>query len=265
MSISGAAVSPNWGYHSSPLTTFLMTLFNVRLGAWFGNPRKCGRLFGQAPWQRDRPTSSLRLLWQEALGKTNAEEAYIYLSDGGHFDNLGLYEMLRRRCMTIVISDAGADPEFKLEDLGSALRKASIDLGVSVAFEPIQLSKRGPDPANPGVYSAVGTVIYPGPHGFSGRIIYVKPALHADAPADIRAYAAANARFPHDTTLNQWFTESQFESYRALGSHAIRMMTGNRAKDGTLAKLEMAEFVQLAGKYTLGFKPLPTTPVRLVS
>jgi hypothetical protein len=262
MSISGAAVSPNWGYHSSPLTSFLMTLFNVRLGAWMGNPR--GRLLfrrREPPWRQNRPDSSLRLLWQEALGKTDADSAYIYLSDGGHFDNLGLYEMLRRRCATIVISDAGADPEFKLEDLGNVLRKAAIDLGVTVTFKPIQLAKRGPDPVNPGIYSAVGTIIYPDPFGFKGRIVYIKPGLHSDAPADVRAYAASNAQFPHDTTLNQWFTESQFESYRALGSHAIRIMTGR----GATSPLTLLRFVRLAARYTLRFKPAPPTAVRVVT
>lgn len=266
MSISGAAVSPNWGYHSSPLTTFLLTLFNVRLGAWLGNPRGRG-WFGQ-PWRRDRPLSSLRLLWQEALGKTDADKPYVYLSDGGHFDNLGIYEMLRRRCSTIVVSDAGADPDFKLEDLGNALRKASIDLGVTIIFDPIRVSKRGPDPANPGIYSAVGTIYYPEPHGFEGRIIYVKPSLYEDAPADVRAYAAGNARFPHDTTLNQWFTESQFESYRALGSHAIRMMVGDPShneSDAHPPHLTVDMFTERVTAYIRRFTPQPPTMVRILS
>ena len=81
MAISGAAVSPNMGYHSSPSVTFLMSMLNVRLGWWLGNPTfERGR-----PYENDGPTWSLVPLLQEALGLTTDERKYIYLSDGGHF------------------------------------------------------------------------------------------------------------------------------------------------------------------------------------
>jgi hypothetical protein len=145
--------------------------------------------------------------------------------------------MVRRRCRTIIVSDAGADPDCALEDLGNALRKISIDLGVRIDFEPINARKRGPDPENPGVYYAIGHITYPeiyqGKHP-TGTIIYIKPGFYKDAPADVRAYAAANAKFPHDTTLNQWFNESQFESYRTLGSHVIKTITSKRDDKGNI-------------------------------
>ncbi len=205
MAVSGAAVSPNWGYHSSPITSFLMMLANVRLGWWLGNPKN------KATWRYSGPGLSWRLFLQEALGWTDDEEPWVYLSDGGHFENLGLYEMVRRRCRTIVVSDAGADPKCTLEDLGNAVRKIAIDLGVKIEFRPIHLRKRSDD-AMAGVYCAVGEIRYP--EGGSGRIVYFKPGFYGTGePADVRAYAAANAKFPHESTINQWFGESQFESY----------------------------------------------------
>ena len=112
MTISGAAASPSMGYNSAPATAFLMTLFNVRLGAWLANPA------AKIPKEvvKAGPTSALRPLLTEALGLTNARSDNVYLSDGGHFDNLGIYEMIRRRCRYILVVDAGADERFTFED-----------------------------------------------------------------------------------------------------------------------------------------------------
>ena len=95
MTISGAALSPNWGYHSSPITAFLMTLFNVRLGAWLPNPAV---VTDERELHRGYPSQGLAAMLHDLLGTTTDTTRAIYLSDGGHFDNLGLYEMLRRRC-----------------------------------------------------------------------------------------------------------------------------------------------------------------------
>src|SRR5205807_2018364 len=124
MAISGAAASPNMGYHSSPLLTFLMTFFNARLGWWLANPGYPG----EGLWSERGPRSALLSLFAEAAGETDDENQYIYLSDGGHFENLALYEMVLRRCMTIVVVDAGADPEYQFEDLANAIRKIRVDL-----------------------------------------------------------------------------------------------------------------------------------------
>lgn len=132
-----------------------MALFNARLGQWLGNPKN------DSSWKMDGPKSGFQLFIQEAIGRTTDYEPFVYISDGGHFENLGLYEMVRRRCHTIVVSDACADPACKLEDLGIAMRKIYIDLGVSVDFEHVDVRQRGPDPSNHGVYCAVGRVTYP--------------------------------------------------------------------------------------------------------
>jgi hypothetical protein len=79
----------------------------------------------------------------EAFAQTNDQSKFVYLSDGGHFDNLALYEMLRRRCRFIVVSDATSDPYYAYADLGSVVRKAAIDLGIRITFEHLDMARRG--------------------------------------------------------------------------------------------------------------------------
>ena len=136
--ISGAAASPNMGYHSSPLVTFILTLLNVRLGAWLGNPGKAG----DATFHLGYPNFSVGPIIAEAFGLTNDTSPYVYLSDGGHFENLGLYEMVLRRCHHIVVSDAGEDPECSFADLGEAVRKIRIDFGIPIEFGPMGIYPR---------------------------------------------------------------------------------------------------------------------------
>jgi hypothetical protein len=231
MAISGAAASPNMGYNSSPSITLLLALFNVRLGWWLGNPGP----EGEATYKDEGPATAIVPLAQEAFGQTTDDKPYVYLSDGGHFENLGLYEMVRRRCRFIVAVDAGCDPKFNFEDLGNAVRKIYIDLGIRVRFDglstiindpPASLlsSLTNPDPSKEVriPYCVIGTVDYASADGTedgcgNGYILYVKPAYHGDEGAGIRSYKAANPTFPHETTVDQFFTESQFESYRSLG------------------------------------------------
>ncbi|MFN8545996.1 MAG: patatin-like phospholipase family protein [Candidatus Binatia bacterium] len=214
ITISGAAASPNMGYHSSPLVGFVMTFFNARLGWWLGNPG-C-----DATWQRSEPALALRPLIDEALGLTTDDNPYVYLSDGGHFENLGLYEMVLRRCHAIVAVDAGCDPQYQLEDLSGAIRKIRTDLGIAITLQS------RPSPAQPW---AVGTIRYADvdPGAPDGLLIVLKPVLTADVPLDVQAYAATHADpknpFPQQTTADQFFDEAQFESYRALGAHVAEL------------------------------------------
>jgi hypothetical protein len=215
MAISGAAVSPNMGYHSSPLLGFLLMLFNVRLGWWLGNPV-------HDTYGSEGPDLSIVPLLQELAGQTTNEGRWIYLSDGGHFENLGIYEMVRRRCRVIVVSDAASDPNCAFEDLGNAVRKIYIDQGVSIDFEALDLTPRQALRES-APYCAVGRITYPG-SDVPGWLLYMKPGYHGDEPAHIRSYAIAHKTFPHETTANQWFTESQFEAYRALGAHITELI-----------------------------------------
>ena len=138
LTISGAALSPNWGYHSSRLTAFLMTLFNVRLGVWLPNPAKATL----EQLQLSKPSNSEVALFNEMLGATTDTSQAIYLSDGGHFENLGVYEMLRRRCLSIIVIDAGQDGDSVFADLGNVIRKARIDFDIEIMMRPMRIYSR---------------------------------------------------------------------------------------------------------------------------
>ncbi|MGE5325122.1 MAG: patatin-like phospholipase family protein [Actinomycetota bacterium] len=224
MAISGAAASPNMGYHSSPILTLAMTFFNARLGWWLPNPGPHGRKV----WRRISPLFSLWPLLNEALGRTNDQNRWVYVSDGGHFENLGLYEMVVRRCKRIIVVDGGCDPDFNFEDLGNAVRKIFIDLGVPIDFMPAVSLEKGPKPTNHHVF--FGTIRYgcvdgtkhpDGTDVTDGELLYIKASLTGDEPADVTQYYKAHPDFPHESTANQFFNESQFESYVRLGSHVV--------------------------------------------
>jgi len=239
VAISGAAASPNMGYNSSAPLAFLMALFNVRMGWWLGNPGKSG----EVTHTYDGPRNALIPFLSEILGMTSDTNRYVYLSDGGHFDNLGLYEMVRRRCRFIVVSDATCDADFEFPDIGNAVRKIEIDLGVPIHFHGLSklkpryspdrldelLGRQAPPPvsegSSPPPYHAIGIIDYraaDGPEVRNGIILYIKPGYHGtESSAAIRSYALANPDFPHESTADQWFGESQMESYRALGFEIV--------------------------------------------
>lgn len=206
MAVSGAAANPNSGYHSSPAVSFLLALFNVRLGRWCGNPRN------DRTWTNSSPGWGLYYLLKELFGATDENDGYLNLSDGGHFENLGLYELVRRRCRLIVVCDAGQDKDFQFEDLGNAVRKCRVDHGVEISIDPRPMA--GADPANR-PRSVVGRIDYG--DGQPGVLLYLKPLLRQDESVDVLHYAATHPDFPHQSTNDQWFDESQFESYRQLG------------------------------------------------
>jgi hypothetical protein len=233
MAISGAAASPNMGYHSSPVVGFIMTLFNARLGGWLGNPG----LPGEKTWKFRGPRSATGSLIKEAFGLTTNRSKYVYLSDGGHFENLGLYEMVARRCKYIVVLDSGADPCFGYEDLGNALRKIRIDMNI-----PIEFSEALAAPLRTGTKRcAVARIDYSAVDGDCepGYLVYVKPIFLGNEPPDVQSYHTNNELFPHETTADQWFNESQTESYRMLGLHTMDEVCGSLA-DSELDNLRKA-------------------------
>ena len=230
VAISGAAASPNMGYHTDPATAFLMTMFNVRLGWWIFNPRRTERKDWASP--RFAPLE----LTKELLGMVDDTSKFVYLSDGGHFENMGLYELVRRHCYRIVICDAEQDENYFFEGIANAIRKCRIDFGAEITLDLGKL-RLVELTGNCQSHWAEGTIRYPEtPEGKEGKILYIKSSLtgagkytiakdkDVDLPAepvDIINYKFTHQHFPHDTTANQWFTESQFESYRRLGCHVI--------------------------------------------
>jgi len=226
VTISGAAASPNSGYSSSPVLGFLMAMFNVRLGAWLGNTNE----HGDRTYTHPGPRLSIVPMIAEMFGLTNSTRSYVNLSDGGHFDNLGLYEVVLRRCRHVLVSDAGQDGSFSFEDLGNSIRKIRIDFGINIVFEKIQILPNTPE--KQGLCCATARIRYSDvddtPPERDGLLVYIKPTIRgrgAQVPYDIYSYSRECEAFPHEATTDQWFSESQFESYRALGAHIMEQLT----------------------------------------
>ncbi len=226
MAISGAAASPNMGYHTSPATAFYMALFDVRLGWWMGNPRYPGS------WKTTGPALGLGYLFSEVLAQSDQQKSYVYLSDGGHFENLAVYELIRRRCRLIVACDADCDLQYGFGDLLSLIEKARTDFGARIEIDGGAIR-----PADGGRQSgrnfATGTIYYD-PNNFDdkGTLILIKASMplrgvgaggagsnSRSLPDDVWRYYDQHATFPHQSTADQWFDELQFESYRALGEY----------------------------------------------
>lgn len=218
MALSGAALSPNRGQGSTPVLTLLMTLLNIRLGAWLPNPR-----FGA---RASSPPVAARYLISELFGRTNDQTRYVNVSDGGHFENLGVYELVRRRCRTIVVVDAGLDEQRKFDDLGNCIRKCAIDLNVRIELDVTRLIPY--DGRLSEAAWASGRILYPsiGGEPQEGVILYLKSSLIEPVRHDagLLNYLGMQPPFPHHSTLDQWFGESTFESYRALGERLCDAM-----------------------------------------
>jgi hypothetical protein len=221
LTTSGAAISSNMGANASRAMTFLLTVFNARLGVWLGNPG----VPGDATWTRAAPTFGVAPLVHELLARTTDTNPYVYLSDGGHFENLGLYEMVLRRCRYIILSDAGCDGAYAFGDLANAVRKIRVDFGVDIDF-PAGLHIGPSQPAR----FAVGTIRYSASDSEleDGVLVYLKPTIVGDEPVDVANYARTHAAFPHESTTEQWFDEAQFESYRMLGLQTVATLCGDR-------------------------------------
>ena len=175
-------------------------------------------------------------LLREAFGALDASGAYVNVSDGGHLENLGVYELLRRRCKVIIAIDGEADPDMKFPSLHALMRYAWIDLGVRIDLKLDEL--RPGQGGLPSQHVAIGTIQYgPGTEDgdSQGTFVYIKSSVTGDENLIIADYRAAQPKFPHESTADQFFNEHQFESYRALGEHI-----GERL-------LEMKEFTALFG------------------
>jgi glycerophosphoryl diester phosphodiesterase len=235
MAISGAAANPNMGRASSPAMAFLMTVFNVRLGWWVGNPRKRDGVAKPSP-RIGLPYTALEL-----FGGTDDHKKYVNLSDGGHFENLGVYELIRRGCRYIILCDAGQDDKFLGEDLATLVRQCRTDFGVEIDIDIHRICERKDERISQ-THCVVGRIHYhhiprrtrfgrlmnedegpllrgSRPAHEKGYLIYLKPSLTGDEAQDLVEYSKRIPEFPHQTTADQWFDESQFESYRKLGMH----------------------------------------------
>ncbi|WP_337175045.1 patatin-like phospholipase family protein [Paludisphaera sp.] len=214
MSVSGAAVDPNMGVYQSGALTALLAVFNARLGWWVQNPRDARRWVARGPrfggW-----------LVNELFGKTHGTGDYVHLSDGGHFDNSGVYELIRRRCRYIVAVDAGGESDSSNSNLATLIRLCRIDFGVRIQIDTEPLRPRG-DERLTRAHAVVGSIRYDDvDHGqLPGVLVYVRTSMTGDEPPDLQNYARGDSNFPYQPTdIRQSFDEEQFECYRCLGDH----------------------------------------------
>lgn len=222
MAVSGAAVDANASVTRNRSLSFVMSLLNLRLGYWTVNPRSY-RFWFLPPLAN---VGFLKGLFCDLLGQGLSEkQQLVHLSDGGHFENLGLYELLRRKCSIIVISDAGADKDRTFSDLAKVISMARIDFGAAISIPQSKLKALVPDSENRLSAKAFvrGKIKYQ-PDFKDGKKIprrgilyYIKPSIIKKLPADITGYFNAHVDFPHQSTADQFFDERQFEAYRELG------------------------------------------------
>lgn len=265
--ISGAAASTAMGSQTTLGGALALSFANIRLGYWWDVKALFRHVptLGQEPllWLYQKVTRPFRTyfyLWNELIANYTRENARLNLSDGGHFDNSGAYELLRREVYAIVVCDNGADPDFRFGDLEVLIRKARIDLGLAievatpatvkavmgVAAEPLFLNGDDRDwraraaarcdrsgPSSPEDYAYCLLLnVFEGKNDEEpiGRILWIKPRLFAGLAQDVIGYALAHPDFPHETTGDQFFNEAQWESYRSLGfsmmSAVLRGATG---------------------------------------
>jgi hypothetical protein len=247
MAVSGAALSPLMGRFTYPPLRFLMALTDIRLGVWVRNPKHesweetpkepTNRIGRFAALIRDgwREPGALYVL-REAVGALSLKKRFIYLTDGGHWENLGMVELLRRRCTHLLCFDASADQVMGGQDIGRAMALARSELGVDVRLDPrptMSVDDSGSDDS-----AVLGSVVYP--DGQEGRLIYAKATLPRNATWDLHAFKSREGKFPNHSTSQQFFTDEQFEAYRSLGHaagrRAVELLNLPPAQGGTAVR-----------------------------
>jgi len=235
MTASGAAFNSHMGSLSMRLgqaVTFLMTTFNLRLGLWLPHPTRARKRWFE------RLCVGLPF-YKELLGRSRVHGPNVLLSDGGHFENLALYELVRRHCRFILVSDCGMDSSTAFDDFANAVRRVRDDFGVEIRIDLSPLRSEQDKPARQLVVA--GDIEYP--DGDTGVLLLIKPSLLGNEPADITQYKARNAAFPHESTGDQFYDEAQWEAYRRLGEHAalaaFRPVTGEKDASEPLATAQL--------------------------
>ncbi len=215
--ISSAAVDTNTSITRSRPLSFIMSLFNLRLGYWTFNPKNYNSRF-KIFLNR---IITINISWYSSLFADllgfglNEKRKIIHLTDGGHYDMLGLYEMIRRRCAHIVVVDAGNDSARTYHDLARVIAMVRADFGVEI--KGLDLSKLEPDPVT-GISEkpfAVCEIDYD--HEEKGILYYIKPSIINGLPPDVISYFKAHPSFPQQSIADQFFDEIQYEAYRELG------------------------------------------------
>ena len=227
IAVSGAAVSPVMGRATRTSLRLLLTLANVRLGLWLPNPlsdKQFGRCAPRGFWEHLRwqfRQPGIRALLREALTGTSLNGRWVYVTDGGHYENLGLVEALRRGATEIVAFDASGDRPHSWVTFGEAVQTARADLGVEIDLDPSTMRPEDGSDLSP-TLAVHGTCTYP--NGVVADLWLCKLALpvKADASWDVYAWKAGHSAFPADSTIQQLYGDREFEAYRRLGEVASR-------------------------------------------
>ncbi len=243
MAISAAAAAPNMGAVTIRPLVFAMTMLNIRLSYWLPNPKFINR-----PKTRKHNLHMWYLI-REAMGWLTEKKPFINLSDGGHIENLGLYELIRRKVKYIIAIDGECDPALECTSLVRLIRYARIDHGVEISF-PEGLKTLKPSAVqgeNASPYSQkswlLGKIDYGTVNGepHYGHLIYIKATCPENEGPVLRQYRTQSSSFPHETTADQFFTEDQFEAYRELGELISQQVIQDLVERESQAKDE-AEF-----------------------
>jgi hypothetical protein len=217
MAISGAAFNVGMGLKDVWYVRFLMALFNLRLGYWAVNPKKLNdNIIIAKISHKFKPGGYLAL--KGILGDYKKDDDFVNITDGGHFENLGVYELLRRRCKYIIVGNASADPKMTFKELSNLIRLARIDFGIIIDIDVsnLILDENGISKSN----CAMGIIRYPCLNNTEEEIGYLllcKTALTGNEPPLLYEYKKSDPSFPHQSTVDQFFDEKQFEAYRELG------------------------------------------------
>ncbi len=230
MSISGAAISPSMGKMTRPPLRFLLALLNVRLGVWIPNPRRVwladeigdryDRQLGDDGKRQVIPINPRpSYLLRELFGRNHLDSRFIYVSDGGHYENLGLVELLRRGCTTVWCVDASGESIDTFGTIADAVAIARSELAVDIDIDPREMA---PDPEAKGEAARFvrGThVVCPIRYhdGTEGTLVLIKAGVPEDAPVDVLQAHRRWKSFPCDPTSNQLYTAQRFDAYRSLG------------------------------------------------
>ena len=245
VAVSGAAASPGAGSYTSRGLALLVYFLGVRLGHWMRAPceRVQLRWLSRLAW---RAIPKPIMLTSEASATFfGGERPWWYLSDGGHFENTGVYALIKREVGFIILSDGSSDARYEFGDIENLVRKARIDFGAEIDFYShdeadslftlgsSELTVLSPEHmANN--HSCRGVLLAriryrerPGPRRADGSegqqfrpegtLLVIKPNLHDALDVDLLAYARKHESFPHESTGDQSFDEAQWESYHRLG------------------------------------------------
>lgn len=255
MAISGAAAHPQMGMGSIPGTSFLMTWLNIRTGYWMRQPQNPETY---SKFQRRISAPGPSYLIREACNQMRPNDDYLNLSDGGHVENLGIYELLRRRCKFIIAIDGECDPGLDCPSLMRLQDFASVDLDVEIKMDVSRLQlvefppskdetvqrkyDEAPKPRlldEPEKISrahyAVGRIKYPDDEkgAVIGWLVYIKLSYTGNETDYVKDYRKRFPTFPHQSTADQVYSEDQFEAYRWLGRHAAKDLFSNELLTNT--------------------------------